>query len=249
MKSKKCLICSGPSVPIKRIAKYNILKCGVCRMEFTDPMPSQKELGSFYFDYRDFHAPDHTVASNAKKNIKFLKKHGLTRKMRLLDYGCGKNLFVAQGKSKNWHGYDEYNENCDVSLLKGGFDFITLWGVLEHLPDPVGDMKMLARMLNPKGRLALTTVSSQTGIPYRHKPPEHLTYWTKEAMQRLFRRCGLKMLEYDQYFMYQSADIYLRCIWNAAKVPERIRKQIRWHGKQMLLVPTNEVIVLGVPVG
>src|ERR1043165_5028215 len=244
MESNKCLICGGLSIPIKRIARYKILRCGVCGMEFTHPMPSQKELRDFYSNYRDFHAPDPTVASNAKKNLQLLKKHGLTRNMRLLDYGCGKNLFVAQGKSGNWHGYDEYNENCDASMLEGKFDFITLWGVLEHLPNPVDEMKKLSRMLRLNGRLALTTVSSETGMPYRHKPPEHVTYWTEDALRRLFRQCGMKTIEYRPYFMYQNSNIYLRCVFNAAKVPNEIRKHIRWSGKQRLFVPTNEVMVL-----
>jgi len=214
-------------------------------MEFTDPMPNQKQLRDFYSDYRDFHAPDSTVVANAKKNIQFLGKYGLTRRMRLLDYGCGKNLFVAQGKSKNWHGYDEYNENSAASLLEGEFDFITLWGVLEHLPNPVREIKKLSRMLRPQGRLALTTVSSETGMPYRHKPPEHVTYWTEDALRRLLHQCGLKTIDYRPYYMYQDSSIYLRCIFNAAKVPNEIRKHVSWQGKPRLLVPTNEVMVLG----
>lgn len=182
---------------------------------------------------------------NARKNIQFLKKHGLTRSAQLLDYGCGKNLFVTQGKSQNWHGYDKYNVHGDSSLLKQKFDFITLWGVLEHLTNPVQSLKMLAQMLNPEGRLVLTTVSSETGIPYRHKPPEHVTYWTEEGMRRLFRRCGMKMVGYQPYFMYQNSDIYLRCVWNAGKIPDKMRKQISWNGKRTVFVPTNEVIVFG----
>jgi hypothetical protein len=249
MNSNVCLICHGHSTQIKKLEKYAILKCLTCGLEFTSPMPSAKVLGNFYSGYNDFHAPDDTVSSNARRNIRLLSKYGLTRKSRLLDYGSGKNLFVPEGKSPSWHGYDRYTENCGQSLLKDKYDFITLWGVLEHLPHPIKEVQMLARLLKPQGQLALTTVGTETGIPYRYKPPEHVTYWTQASMRKLFHRCGLKIVTYEPYFMQQRSEIYLRCIFNAAKVPDGVRKHLHWKGKSAIVVPTNEVLVVAVKRG
>ncbi|MBE0544965.1 MAG: class I SAM-dependent methyltransferase [Verrucomicrobia bacterium] len=245
MKPKKCLICGGLSHPLKQIDKYGIFKCLQCALEFTVPMPSAADLRRFYSDYSDFHAPDKTVTWNARKNIRRLKAYGLTRKTRLLDYGCGKNVFVAQGNSAAWHGYDAYNEHNSPALLGRSYDFITMWGVLEHLVDPVETVTRLSGMLHSGGLLVLTTVSTETGIPYRHKPPEHVTYWSHAALQSLYQQCGLELMECCPYQMHQYADIYLRCVLNAAKVPSVLQKHMHWKGRNFILVPTNEVLAIG----
>jgi SAM-dependent methyltransferase len=225
--------------------KNTIFRCNGCGLEFTDPMPGIDELEKFYTGYKDFHAQTKIVKLNAAKNIQFLESYGLTRDMRLLDYGCGKNIFVRQGKSKHWFGYDRFNKNNDALLLRQSFDFVTLWGVLEHLTDPVREMKKITGLLASGGKVALTTVSTETGIPYRHKPPEHVVYWTRQSLDELFRCCGLKMIYHSQYFMYQDSAVYLKCVLNAGKVPESIQEQIRWKTRKIPLVPTNEVIVVG----
>ncbi len=243
--SKGCLVCGLQSFPVKKVGGCAILKCSGCGLEFADPMPSPAALRHFYSGYRDFHAPNRVVTANASKNVKLLAKHGLTRGSRLLDYGCGKNLFAAQGFPANWKGYDPHNGNCDRSVLRGSFDFVTLWGVLEHLADPVVEVRRLASRLVPNGRLALTTVWVESGVPYRHKPPEHLTYWTEDALCRLLRRCGLEAVKFQPYFMHQDADIYLRCVFDAAKMPDPVREHVRWGGGETVTVPTNEVLVVG----
>jgi len=202
------------------------------------------ELMQFYTGYQDFHAPCETLKINARRNIKLLSDYGLTKKKRLLDYGCGRNLFVTVGKTDKWRGYDPFVlglDSCPVS----SYDFLTLWGVLEHLHDPETYMKCIRGLLKNKGHIALTTVSTETGMPYRHKPPEHLTYWTEKSLRLLFQKVGLKVIAYEPYFMVQQADVYLRCVFDAAKVPMHLRKQLAWRGKQTVLVPTNEVLVIG----
>jgi 2-polyprenyl-3-methyl-5-hydroxy-6-metoxy-1,4-benzoquinol methylase len=102
---------------------------------------------------------------------------------RLLDFGCGNGLFLdlahergfecygvdlaadaieaARSKPSGQHAYhgapDEIPE-----IAAGGFDVITLWSVLAHLPKPVEELSMLRRLLAPDGVLLLLTVNADS---------------------------------------------------------------------------------------
>lgn len=245
MKNKHCPICRHASYKIKSVNKYDILKCNSCRLEFADPMPRERELEALYgASYKNPRAQPEIVRLNARKNIRILGKYGLTKSSKLLDFGCGDNLFVAAGKSTNWVGYDKHLPR--FSELGFSYDFITLWGALEHLTDPVDAMRDLVRRLKPSGKIALTTVFSEfSGIPYQHKPPEHTFYFSKESIELLFKKVGLRLLEYSPYFMIQKPNIYFWCVLNAAKVPEKIKKKAQLDIKGNIFVPTNEVFVVG----
>jgi len=224
---------------------YNILKCGGCSLEFCDPMPTEKVLKTLYSKtYKNPRASEEIVKLNAKKNIKLLKKYGLTKKSSLMDYGSGKeNNFIKAGNVKSWYGYDPY---LNWTKVKKEHDFITMWGILEHSVDPIKTLRDVYRLLKNKGRIAITTVFNPfTNISYNHRPPEHTLYFTEESIRRLFKKTGFKILEYSSYEMWQKPNIYLWCIFNSSKMAQKIRNKIHIDIKKPILVPTNEVFIVG----
>lgn len=242
---KTCPICRHNSFGIKTVGNFDILKCSFCRLEFCNPVPSEKSCAALYgVDYKNPRAQPKIVRLNAQKNIKILRQHGLKRSSKLLDFGCGENLFVSAVGTTSWVGYDKYVSQ--FSNIGSGYDFITLWGTLEHLVDPVSTLKDLVSRLNPRGKIAATTVFSEfSGVPYQHKPPEHTFYFTRKSIEILFKKVGLRLLEYLPYFMYQKPDVYFWCVFNAARIPDKIRKKIGWDIKGNVFVPTNEIFIVG----
>lgn len=241
-----CPVCDVEGFSIKKLSKYDIRKCKSCGLEYVDPVPTKEELENFYSNYTDIRAGDPTLKKNALRNIKALSKYGLSKESRLLDFGCGKNLFVETGHSPNWFGYDEYapfQHKMIKDYRSSGWDFITMWGILEHLPTPKETMQELATYLNAEGKLALTTVTTESSIPYQYKPPEHVTFWTKVAIGKLFASAGLKILEYHAYQMIQNSDIYLACVLRT--VPYEIKSKIYHKLPKYILIPTNEIFVVG----
>ena len=223
---------------------YDILKCGECGLEFCDPMPTEEVLKELYSKtYTNPRQSKEIVELNAQKNINYLVKYGLTKESKLLDFGCGDNNFI--GGNLNWKGYDPYiyTEN---SGLADDNDFVILWGTLEHLVEPIKSINFVNNLLKDSGKVVITTVFNPlTNIPYNHKPPEHTLYFTKEAIKRLFDKTGFKLLEYSSYEMYQKPEIYLWCIFNSSRMPEEIRSKISIDTKEPILVPTNEVFIVG----
>lgn len=231
-----CPACDSNKVSVlKKIVDYPLRRCGSCGLEFIFPMPSEDELSRFYAHYSDHLASEPVVKMNALKNCADLMVHPDTK---ILDFGCGNNYFAqvirqAQGEDRFSH----------PGLSIGGkFDLITLWGVLEHLTDPFDELCGLYQRLEQHGRLALTTVSIETPIPYRHKPPEHTLYFTRAAIAALADRCGFRVIEYRPYRMIQDSDVYLDTLLRT--MPDEYQALVTHSMPKYVEIPTNEVFVV-----
>ena len=228
---------------------YSIIKCANCGLEYTDPIPKEEELNLFYSTYENVRAERRIVELNAKEHLKTLAKYGWSEQSKVLDFGAGKGIFVEVA-GKYCFGVDfQHSENpriktCLDEDLEGikSWDFITLWGVLEHLAKPKQVMQELASRLRRGGVITLTTVDAEGIIPYYYKPPEHLTYWTRSAFDVLANICGLDILEYRPFRMFQMGDIYLDRL--LSRTPSKYRQLISVNYDGVVCVPTNEVFVL-----
>ena len=96
---------------------------------------------------------------------------------RLLDVGCGIGFFVKVARDAGWdaHGSEvspvavrigreqlglaqlHVGRVEDAGFVQGSFDAITLWDVIEHVPDPVSLLIELRRLLRPGGLLFVQT--------------------------------------------------------------------------------------------
>ena len=241
-----CPVC-GAGACIRRTVydRWDICLCSQCRLEFCHPMPTPEQFDAFYREYSDPRACAEIVQANAERNVRALREWGLGEESRLLDYGSGLGSFCRVLGSDRWFSYDRYTQDNDESLLTrpGAYDWVTLWGVLEHVADPVGLLRQLVGLLRAGGHIALTTVSTELPIPCQYKPPEHTTYWTRPAIDRAFTAAKLQMCDYRPYVMLQTADVYLEAILRT--VPDHLRPKISHQLPPVVEVPTNEVFVVG----
>jgi hypothetical protein len=82
------------------------------------------------------------------------------------------------------------------AIAAGGFDVITMWSVLAHLPRPLDDVTMLRGLLAPDGVLLLLTVNAGS-LKLRREleawggfTPNHLVMFSPDPLRRLFRDAG-----------------------------------------------------------
>ena len=191
-------------------------------------MPSEDALRSLYTGYMDPLAQYTVSLANARRNAVGIKG-------RVMDYGCGQGAFGAVLDTVDFDLY----QNGDV-IPDGPWDWITMWGVLEHLTNPSVTMGALHRRL--EGRIALTTVSIETPIPYRHKPPEHTLYFTKASIEALADRSGFKVIEYRPYTMVQDSDVYLDTLLRT--MPDEYQAMVSHSMPKYVEIRTNEVFVV-----
>lgn len=242
-----CPVCESQAFLLKKVVSeyggHDICKCIGCRLEFVNPMPSKEVLDSFYASYSDVRAGEEVLRKNALRNLNFLAKLGLGKAEKVLDYGSGKNVFISEA-GKGWSSYDPHTANNDSSVLKQGYyDGITSWGVLEHVTDPVAWVSQLNALLRQDGYLVLTTVDIDGSIPYRFKPPEHLTYWSRDAVSHLMARTGFRLVSYEPYFMVQHRKVYMDIMLRT--MPAELKSAVNYQElPEYVEVPTNEAIIV-----
>ncbi|MFH2012813.1 MAG: class I SAM-dependent methyltransferase [Pseudomonadota bacterium] len=245
----KCYICNTPAgrYHYNVDSVYSIIKCTQCGLEYTHPVPSNITLESFYSNYLDVRANPEIVRLNAEANLKILATYGWSHQSKLLDFGAGKGIFVETA-GKNAFGMDlqpslnpRIHNALDTFKCKQ-WDFITLYGVLEHLSSPLQIMTTLASLLRQGGIMAITTVNAEGIIPYYYKPPEHLTYWTRSSFEIMSKYCNMKIIKYSPYEMYQLGSVYFERL--LSRTPELYRQCIYNNLPRIVSVPTNEIMCI-----
>ena len=128
---------------------------------------------------------------------------------RLLDVGCGSGDWLLSMRERGWQvdglDFDEKAVNAarqtGLPIRHGSleqqkfpddtFDAITLFHVVEHVPDPVQTLAECARILKKGGTLALFTPNSASlshrifGADWRGlEPPRHLHIFSMSSMRR-----------------------------------------------------------------
>lgn len=221
--------------------------CPGCGLRYTDPMPDAAALDRFYASYRDPRAAPAVVAANAADHLRFLAAHGWHPGVPTIDLGCGAGAFVTAAGAA-CHGVDPGARTAGrlhaglASLPERTWGCLTLWGVLEHLSDPVATLAPVVERLAPDALVALTTVDAEGSIPFHYKPPEHLTYWTRAALARLGERLGLRLVAVEPYVMRQLGSIYLDRL--LARTPAPYQACIAGDLPELVEVPTNELRAL-----
>ena len=225
---------------------FTIDRCEQCDFAFTNPRPFVDQLDKYYqtekyishsnksnslFDRIYFIARN--INLNHKKNlIEQYKKTG-----NVLDYGCGTGSFLKYLSVKGWKCYgvepsetarsiasQETNISIYNSLEKLPsiqFDVITLWHVMEHIPDFVDKAKRLSALLKKDGILmiAVPNYESPDAVKYGsvwagYDVPRHLSHFSKSTMRRLLVNSSLKListipLKLDAYYVSLLSETYL----------------------------------------
>ncbi|MFM2136204.1 MAG: hypothetical protein RL021_1604 [Bacteroidota bacterium] len=186
-----CPVCEGSSFEIHHTSTdytvsgktFDVQKCNSCGFLFTNPRPSQAEIGPFY------ESKDYISHSNSKKglfnkvyqqvrDIAIHQKTDLISKLTgldglsLLDIGCGTGEFLAGCKAKGWsvRGVEPGNAAREQAITNHGlqvtgeeylnkstdsYDVITMWHVLEHVHDLNPRIDQVYRLLKREGVLII----------------------------------------------------------------------------------------------
>ncbi len=129
---------------------------------------------------------------------------------RLLDLGCGAvplygmyRDLVSEITCVDWPNSLHNSSHVDISadlhgplpLSDAAFDTVLLTDVLEHMAEPKGLMREVARVLAPGGKILV-------GVPFLywlHEEPHDYYRFTKFALRRMLDESGLEVLEIDAY--------------------------------------------------
>ena len=214
-------------------------------MLITSPQPSLDNLGKYYesVDYIShtdskrslFEKAYHFVKSIALKNKLNLINSCSPNKGKLLDIGAGTGDFLLTAKEKGWITIGiEPSEKAKATAVKKGvefsssteeleshtFDVITMWHVLEHVPNLENQIKELKRLVKPNGTIIIAVPNFKSfDAKYYGKfwaaydVPIHFWHFSKTAIKLLFEKEEIKLekvlpMKFDSFYVSLLSEKY-----------------------------------------
>ncbi|MCR4033903.1 MULTISPECIES: class I SAM-dependent methyltransferase [Flavobacterium] len=214
-------------------------------MLITSPQPELQNLGKYY-ESEDYISHTDNKRSLFEKAYHFVKNIALQNKLnlinaeqpqkgKLLDIGAGTGDFLLTAKNNGWEtiGVEPSDRAKNIAKQKGisfveeisalenhSLDVITMWHVLEHVPDLEHQIQELKRLLKPTGTLivAVPNYKSFDANHYQtfwaaYDVPIHFWHFSKKSIQVLFERVDMKLekilpMKFDSFYVSLLSEKY-----------------------------------------
>ncbi|MDQ8011208.1 MAG: class I SAM-dependent methyltransferase [Flavobacterium nitrogenifigens] len=214
-------------------------------MLITSPQPELHNLGKYY-ESEDYISHTDNKRSLFEKAYHFVKNIALQNKLnlinsqqpkkgKLLDIGAGTGDFLLTAKNDGWEtiGVEPSDRAKNIAKEKGisfveetstlesnSLDVITMWHVLEHVPNLEVQIQELKRLLKPTGTLivAVPNYKSFDAGHYEtfwaaYDVPIHFWHFSKKSIQLLFERVDMKLekilpMKFDSFYVSLLSEKY-----------------------------------------
>jgi len=254
----QCILCDSSRVELLD-PECNIARCASCGYIFDNPRPSLEELIHFYSKPAKYDSWLEELSGRDRMWKRRLRKLQPTRKPgSLLDVGTGIGQFLhlarplyssvhgtevsttAIGIAREKYGLDVFQGTIhNLAARHGYFDNITLFHVLEHVPDPRQVLSACHSLLTEGGVLVIAVpneVASLRGFVKRvlthlglrkHQPGKlglplirldgsisevHLSHFTPQVLGHLLQITGFSVITttLDPYYVRRTRMSWLK---------------------------------------
>ncbi|MDO6595851.1 class I SAM-dependent methyltransferase [Oceanihabitans sp. 2_MG-2023] len=223
----------------------------------TSPQPKAEKLSEYYKTEDYISHTDakrnilekvyHLVRSiSLKRKLKLINSFSFEEK-KLLDIGCGTGDFLQVSKQNNWQvsGIEPNQQAREIAnkktennvfeieqlqkFKKHSFNVITLWHVLEHLPNLENQISIFKSLLKKNGVLivAVPNYKSYDAKHYKNfwaalDVPRHLWHFNQDSIVSLFAKENMKVIkilpmQFDAYYVSLLSEKYKSGFMNPIK--------------------------------
>jgi SAM-dependent methyltransferase len=171
--------------------------------------------------YTDYCADETLYTRTYQRRLAVVRRH-FARPGRVLDVGCAAGFFLSVVRDAGWEitglepsaairavaerrlGVENVRGGLlgGVDLEAGSYDLVTLWDVIEHVPDTIAALTEIRRLLKPDGRLLIETQNVKSlaarllGRRWQHyKHAEHIYHFHPATLALALERAGFEVLE------------------------------------------------------
>ena len=207
---RECPLCGeNKSIEAFKIDHFSYHRCLSCDSLYTKPHLRNGVLDALYSDGTYQFYQDNLVKKGSKLRKGVLEQRKYQQindlldndQVSLLDVGCGGGTFLDVCKENGWdvEGVDpspEATSAYNVKIHYGDFnqmsfdkkfDVITLWGVLEHMSDPILAVSKACETLNPTGMIVFEVPSANCFMSeYLQKSPFSPTRYIESGRHNIF---------------------------------------------------------------
>jgi 2-polyprenyl-3-methyl-5-hydroxy-6-metoxy-1,4-benzoquinol methylase len=210
----------------------------------TTPQPAPEDLAGYY-QSQAYISHSNTQKGIVPFLYAMVQKWSLKNKINLinslsnhkgtlLDIGAGTGNFCETSKQNSWevYGVEPSEKAREVAAKKNiflhqsiedfkgqQFDVVTLWHVLEHLPDLENTITAIQKLLKPNGVL-IVAVPNYNSFDAKHYKrfwaaydvPRHLWHFSQKSMSKLFSK-NMKLLKtkpmiFDSFYVSLLSEKY-----------------------------------------
>lgn len=175
---------------------------------------------SHYFGYYGYEENENEIKDSFRPRLKTIERL-LGNKGRLLDIGCAMGFFLSVAREEGWqvygtdvseaavkragqdHGGSVFCGTVDQAPLEpASFDAITMWDVVEHLPDPASTLRLVNRLLKKGGIFALVTPDAgslpamllRSRWPEFRRVEEHIYFFSRKTLAAMLKKNGFEIV-------------------------------------------------------
>jgi 2-polyprenyl-3-methyl-5-hydroxy-6-metoxy-1,4-benzoquinol methylase len=240
-KQQKCYLCGGTELnkrlgSVRDRTELEVFECASCGLVF---LSSFDHIRDGFYESSKMHGEDSLDIQawigetkwDDERRFQYLKQ--LLSNRSLLDFGCGAGGFLlkAKGLAAKVHGVEPENrlknhfQDHGLAVFRnlseisrdviGGYDIITMFHVLEHIPDPRSMLIELSKNLVNDGQIIIEVPNADDALLtlYQCEPFSHFTYWschlflfTAKTLEMLFTQVNLKVNYIKQIQRYPLAN-------------------------------------------
>ena len=192
----KCPLCKSGNILNHQLVKdhavskkeFTLCRCGDCTLLFTNPRPTEEEIGPYY-DFKEYYSHEDQVRSFTQWLYQKIRKSSIQRKVglidslvkggSLLDYGCGTGEFLQEAKRNHWNvrGIEPSDKARTQAIAKlptevlgtldelpelEAYDVITLFHVLEHIHSLRKTVKKLVNHLKSNSYMVIAVPNPES---------------------------------------------------------------------------------------
>ncbi|MFI5363667.1 MAG: class I SAM-dependent methyltransferase [Elusimicrobiota bacterium] len=195
---------------------YELIRCSACRVVFTEPrVPASPD---WYARAYALGFIERAPVDAEGWRLRVFRSNRLPAG-RLFDVGCGDGGFLKAASDLGFKasGFDfdpnatakaralgldaatgDFDSFFADARLHGAFDVVTLFDVVEHVPEPAALLTRAKKLVKAGGHMVVTMpderrphFGERERLDY---PPNHFTRWRPEALRSFLERHGLKVL-------------------------------------------------------
>ncbi|MFC1960869.1 methyltransferase domain-containing protein [Chloroflexota bacterium] len=222
-----------------------LVQCEQCGLVYVGARPDPEALYTLYNEqyfssddsgsvgYSDYIADERNIRKTFERRLKVLEKY--VAPGRLLDVGCAAGFFVSEAAQRGWDvqgldvsefavnyvqeqfGFDaQLGSLLDLDYAPGTYDLVTMWDVIEHVPDPMAHMEKIATLLRPGGIFVLATpdvgsiparLTGKRWIGYK-MADEHIYYFSVKTLTQMLDKAGFAVVQHYPVGKYVTMSLF-----------------------------------------
>lgn len=175
--------------------------------------------GLEFYGYDDYLRDEENIKITFTKRLETIERYA--RQGALLDVGCATGFFLDLARDHGWdvagtevsefaaqYAHDRFGLDVRLGTLKElaldaqAFDVVTMWDVIEHVPDPMEELREVRRIMRDGGVLSIITpdagsiVARILGRRWEEfrRVREHLYFFSLRTLSEMLHKAGFEIL-------------------------------------------------------